>query len=151
MIAFIDNGVITATNVSFSQVQKRYPNTSFCVPLESQDLEESYGIVTVKEIPHPEYNEDTHSIQEGTPELIDGVWTATWDLVPHSDEELQEHTRTKSLAIRYKRDSFLEQTDWTQLPDASVNASEWATYRQALRDLPTQEGFPLNITWPTKP
>ena len=28
---------------------------------------------------------------------------------------------------------------------------EWAEYRQALRDVPEQEGFPFNVTWPQEP
>lgn len=151
MIAFIENGAITANNVTLRDVQTKHPNTSFCLPLENQDLEADFGIVTVQPTIQPEYNIDTHELREALPELIDGNWTQKWELTPHSDEKIAELTDAEKLAIRYKRDSFLEQSDWTQLPDASVTASDWATYRQALRDLPTQEGFPYNITWPTKP
>ncbi|NBW23522.1 MAG: phage tail protein, partial [Caulobacteraceae bacterium] len=43
-------------------------------------------------------------------------------------------------------------TDWTQLPDAPVADHEaWAAYRQALRDVPEQPGFPAQIEWPTAP
>jgi hypothetical protein len=42
--------------------------------------------------------------------------------------------------IRLWRNAELAQTDWTQLPDAPVDKSVWATYRQALRDLPNQGG-----------
>lgn len=51
---------------------------------------------------------------------------------------------------RAKRNSLLRQSDWSQLPDANVDKTAWATYRQALRDLPSQKGFP-NIEMPTKP
>lgn len=53
---------------------------------------------------------------------------------------------------RLQRDSLLKDSDWTQLPDAPNDTkTAWATYRQALRDLPQQSGFPNNITWPTAP
>ena len=42
-------------------------------------------------------------------------------------------------------------SDWTQLADASADAAAWATYRQSLRDISTQAGFPFDITWPTVP
>jgi len=45
---------------------------------------------------------------------------------------------------RTKRNSLLRQSDWSQLPDANVDKVAWATYRQALRDLPAQVGFPNN-------
>lgn len=50
-----------------------------------------------------------------------------------------------------QRNSLLSASDWTQLPDASVDKQAWATYRQALRDLPQQPDFPNNITWPEPP
>ena len=51
---------------------------------------------------------------------------------------------------RAKRNGLLRQSDWSQLPDANVDKTAWATYRQALRDLPSQKDFP-NIEMPTKP
>ena len=54
-------------------------------------------------------------------------------------------------AIRYNRDRLLAASDWTQVADAPVDVAAWATYRQALRDVPQQEGFPDNITWPEMP
>jgi len=52
--------------------------------------------------------------------------------------------------IRMERDRLLEETDFYALPDVTMSA-EMTTYRQALRDLPAQEGFPDTITWPNKP
>jgi len=52
---------------------------------------------------------------------------------------------------RSQRDTLLTQTDWTQVADAPVDKAAWAAYRQALRDIPQQIGFPTTITWPEKP
>jgi len=52
---------------------------------------------------------------------------------------------------RSQRDALLSKSDWTQVSDAPVNQQAWADYRQALRDLPQQAGFPTEITWPVKP
>jgi len=49
------------------------------------------------------------------------------------------------------RQKKLQESDWMMLSDTPSITTEWANYRQALRDLPTQAGFPTNITWPTKP
>lgn len=54
-------------------------------------------------------------------------------------------------AAREQRDKLLADTDWTQVADAPVVQLEWATYRQALRDIPQQAGFPENVTWPEEP
>ena len=56
--------------------------------------------------------------------------------------------------IRERRDDLLLETDWTQGNDSPLSTSkntEWQTYRQALRDLPTLAADPDAITWPTKP
>ncbi len=58
--------------------------------------------------------------------------------------------------VRQQRDRLLAESDWTQLPDAQAALSDsqkqaWATYRQALRDVPQQSGFPADVQWPVKP
>jgi len=52
---------------------------------------------------------------------------------------------------RTQRDALLSQSDWTQVPDAPVDQQAWAEYRQALRDLPQQAGFPQEVVWPNPP
>jgi hypothetical protein len=55
-------------------------------------------------------------------------------------------------AVRADRNQKLGQTDWTQGKDIADNISTaWATYRQALRDVPSQAGFPWTVQWPTQP
>ena len=54
-------------------------------------------------------------------------------------------------SVRADRNKRLTDTDWTQVDDAPVDKAAWATYRQALRDVPNQTGFPWDITWPTTP
>jgi len=52
------------------------------------------------------------------------------------------------------RDYFLAESDWTQLVDVSLTEEQkeaWATYRQALRDITKQPGFPESIEWPSTP
>jgi len=54
--------------------------------------------------------------------------------------------------VRRTRGRMLDNSDWTQLPDVPLsNKSEWATYRQALRDVPQTNTDPANITWPVAP
>jgi hypothetical protein len=53
---------------------------------------------------------------------------------------------------RARRDELLASTDWTQLPDVpAATRQAWAGYRQALRDLTAQRGFPDQIVWPEPP
>ena len=53
--------------------------------------------------------------------------------------------------IRTERNAKLTESDWTQVADAPVDQAAWATYRQALRDIPAQSGFPNTVDWPTQP
>ena len=55
-----------------------------------------------------------------------------------------------SQAIR-KRNKLLQESDWTQLPDAPADKSSWAIYRQHLRDISGQPDFPIKIDWGTSP
>lgn len=58
--------------------------------------------------------------------------------------------RCKAEQYRYLRDDLLSETDWWATSDRNMTDAE-ITYRQSLRDLPAQSGFPTDITWPTKP
>ena len=70
-----------------------------------------------------------------------------------SEEEISsynaEEAALQSDLIRNQRNTLLSQSDVFALADKITD--EWKTYRQALRDVPAQAGFPDNITWPTKP
>jgi len=54
-------------------------------------------------------------------------------------------------AVRDDRNKRLADCDWTQLADSTADKAAWATYRQALRDITSQGGFPWNVTWPVQP
>ena len=63
----------------------------------------------------------------------------------------QPDPKALATVARNKRDALLSQSDWTQAADAPVDQTAWATYRQALRDITIQAGFPETIDWPTVP
>lgn len=54
-------------------------------------------------------------------------------------------------AFRRERNARLSASDWTQVPDAPVDRTAWAAYRQALRDLPDNTTDPRNPVWPVPP
>jgi hypothetical protein len=75
---------------------------------------------------------------------------AAFDAAKSSAEQAEAPVSDAEL-VRGVRDGLMMQSDWSQAPDSTADREAWATYRQALRDITTQEGFPTNITWPTKP
>lgn len=74
-----------------------------------------------------------------------------------TEQELEEAWATLETIIawepvRQMRDNLLKASDWTQLEDAQVsNKTEWATYRQMLRDVPNKFSSPQDVIWPTPP
>ena len=78
---------------------------------------------------------------------------STW--VPYAEEPPQSLPGPDYGAmaddVRKQRNDLLAACDWTQVADAPVDKDAWATYRQALRDITTQVGFPLSIDWPVAP
>ena len=52
--------------------------------------------------------------------------------------------------VRQERDKLLAETDYLALSDVTMSDA-WKTYRQNLRDIPAQSGFPNSVTYPTKP
>lgn len=56
--------------------------------------------------------------------------------------------------VTLKRQKLLYASDWTQIPNGPLTTAQqsaWATYRQELRDIPAQSGYPFNVIWPTPP
>lgn len=92
--------------------------------------------------------------------LMDGVWVNPPEPAPPTAEQMEamqlaqieQAKLRRAREIREQRNALLAQCDWTQLDDSpGQNKLAWATYRQALRDVPQQVGFPLDIQWPVEP
>ena len=97
-----------------------------------------------------------------TNRIVFDISTGVQSSVPYTEEEEAEHQAKvlehaagenlrKAAEIRAERNTKLSNSDWTQIADSPVDKTAWATYRQALRDITAQSGFPSTITWPTQP
>lgn len=76
---------------------------------------------------------------------MSGEFGSVGAYVPPTEEFIAEQARAK-------RNSLLSASDWTQLPDVPQATKDlWVAYRQALRDVTSQAGFPASIAWPTPP
>ena len=83
-----------------------------------------------------------------TDSTVDGVTTTAAEA-----EATYKTTKDaeQSANVRTSRNDLLTKCDWTQLADSTADKPTWATYRQSLRDVTVQEGFPWNVTWPEAP
>ena len=144
MYARIENGVLIEWPIM--NLRQRLPQVSFAEVIDNDNLPEGFVFITTALV--PTYNTNTHSVVLGDPTLVDGLWIQEYTVIPLSEEELQQHFNNTAMRVRQERDTKLTASDWTQVADAPVDKAAWATYRQALRDIPTQAGFPLTIEWP---
>ena len=160
----------TGALTTVSQFKAEHPNTSFPKQITT-DVLDSYGYDAVLNgaaatVTAP-YGVST---RDGVEE-IDGKWftkfvagpifTDTTDeegnVTTAADNEAAYRAKVDAdagVSVRATRDQKLTASDWTQMADsplASDKKTEWATYRQSLRDLPTASGFPHTMTWPTEP
>jgi len=87
------------------------------------------------------------------PDDVNHGWTYDGTTFTPPPQPSAEELAVKAAAeARALRDQLLAATDWTQMPDVPQATKEkWAAYRQALRDVPQQAGFPNVVQWPTKP
>lgn len=148
MYAKIINGVVEKYPYSIGELRKDNPNTSFPKNIPANVLAE-FNVFPVESVAQPS-TDYTKNVQEG-PIANDNGWKQTWVVVDASAEEIAERTGQVAAGVRGERDQLLNGCDWTQVADAPVDKAAWATYRQALRDVPSQAGFPHNVTWPAKP
>ena len=104
------------------------------------------------------------SYRNGVEQDDQGRWFTKYSVGPVFADSETEGTAVEQMArykagmdteqarrIRADRNTRLNDSDWSQLADSTADKAAWATYRQALRDIPTSEGFPWNVTWPDAP
>ena len=100
-----------------------------------------------------------YSMRQGV-EQIDGKWYTKYVLGPifTGDTAVADEAAYKAMKdaeqsanVRRDRNEKLKDCDWTQIADSTADKPTWATYRQALRDITAQEGFPWTVTWPVPP
>jgi hypothetical protein len=154
MYAKIKNGIVEKFPYTLVDLKKENPNTSFPENAGNDLLVEAGAVPVIST--GVEYDSSTQIAQQ------DGCvfnaerqrWETAWIVRDKSPEELQAEADAKAADIRAQRNQLISECDWTQVDDTPLSNSkklEWATYRQALRDIPSQIDFPWDITWPTKP
>ena len=140
----------------------RYPLTLQHLKDENPDVSfpvsftEAAGSARVEPAPRPDYDPVTHKCREGQPIInAAGAWQQSWVVVKLSAEQAESNRQALRIkaesAVRAERNRRLAACDWTQVADAPANKEAWATYRQALRDVTSQSGFPHSVSWPSEP
>ena len=163
--------VEVATGKPKTKIQLINENKHMSLPSSWTDATlEALGVARVAKTAAPDVGEWQVAIKDGVEE-VDGVWREKWVtqemFVEYTEDDEDGNTVTHTVqdqkdakvaadnaaleaTERATRDELLKATDHYGLSDVTMSA-EMTTYRQALRDVPQQDGFPASINWPTKP
>lgn len=137
MYALIENGEVTRVNITLPTA---IGNTSIAAGATGLEAFGLYPIVGDE----PAYAPATQRIA-GPQYVFDGTQVNrvfTVEQIPDAERAGQ---------VRAERNEKLKASDWTQVADAPVDKAAWAVYRQALRDISAQAGFPWDVQWPAEP
>ena len=153
------------------EIRRSMPNTSL-PRVWTADICEFLGIDPVLAAPAPAPSGEYKVVsRNGVVQDANGNWVEAYveqDMfADYVDEDgvtvtkasqEAEYTATKdaeaATAARATRDGLIASCDWMAIKafeGGTTVSAEWATYRQALRDVSAQAGFPNDITWPEKP
>lgn len=135
---------------TLTDLRRDCPGTSF-PPTITDETAREFGAVPVQPAPQPAHDW-MHNVSRAAARQGD-AWIEVWSIVPASAEEIAARLASQWAAVREQRNAKLSASDWTQLPDSPMSAalrSDWAAYRQALRDVPAQ-GDPFALQWPAEP
>ena len=125
-----------------------YPHTSF-PPLNAEILDAFNADFLLQGV-IPAYGRYQTLVESGV-EQIEGKWYTKYSVTDMDANAITAKDTQQAEAVRATRNDKLKASDWTQVLDAPVDQAAWAAYRQALRDVTAQPGFPWDTQWPTQP
>lgn len=135
----------TPASYTLNRLREDYPNVSF--PNEiSEEILETYNVFKVVQTSAPSIDTKTHRVTQNI-EFVNNKWTQVWQIKELSQISAEEN-------IRSHRNNLINGTDWIvtyHTEKGTPIPQEWLDYRQALRDVTLQEGFPFDVVWPTIP
>lgn len=134
------------------EFRARHATTSF-PPILTADLLDSFGADPVFEGPQPTLTRYQTAARTGI-HLDGGMWFTRWVAVDMDADAITAMDAQQAAAVRADRTQRLKDCDWTMLAYAPISFTQlttWAEYRQALRDVPAQPGFPWDVSWPQQP
>jgi hypothetical protein len=142
------DGSIDRYPYTLTDLKRANPGTSFAKQI-SDETAAGFNCFPVAptEPPAADYtiNLERTAVKQG------GSWVEEWIATPATPEQIAKRTEAKATEVRQQRNALLADCDWTQLPDSPADHEAWAAYRQELRDVTAQEGFPWDVTWPEAP
>lgn len=147
-----EGGVAKTYPYTTQDLKRDNPNVSF-PKIITPSILESFEVFSVTTLDVPDYSKATQKISErDLPDKISNSWVLDWNVSNMSVDEILVYNTKQADLNRQKRNQLLSETDYFALSDVTMT-SEMASYRQALRDLPSHSNWPNldEADWPTKP
>ena len=138
--------ITNTTIVSEKQILRANPNTSFALPLSDAALA-GLNMAKLLEDDRPSFDAETQVVIDGAVEERGGSYYQTYSVIDRPAEAIANDLNNKKSQVRAQRNARLAETDWAVLPDSPLdtyNKTVYQNYRNALRDVPAQDGFPAN-------
>ena len=145
----------TGEVISERDLYYKYPNISFPKPLTSYVID-TYGLEVILQGPQPQTTPPYETVVRQGIEEIKGKWFTKYVIGPIFNNQEEEDSYRLNIDtqvsenIRSTRNNLISKSDWMGCSDF-IMSDEWRQYRQDLRDITTQEGFPHNVKWPEEP
>jgi len=154
MFVKVKSGVVEKYPYTVGDLRRDNPNTSFPRAIPEATMAR-YDMHPVVQEPNPSFDPLTQKVRVGSlPVLQAGVWIMTKSVVAFTSEQIAVNYAAKAKEVRAKRDKLLAETDWVVIMHTEKGTNiplVWEVYRQALRDITGQSGFPHSVTMPVKP
>ena len=145
------DGQVQKFPYTVGDLRKDNPHTSFPRRIPDEMLT-FYEVFEVIADPEPAVDEKNYkAVRADMPTYTNDAWRLEWSVVEKTTEEKQRYYDAAANGVRGRRDNLLSKSDWMALSDTPPMAQPWIDYRQALRDITGQAGFPFSVQWPAKP
>lgn len=131
-----------------SEFRSLHPNTSF-PPQLTVELLDGFGADAVLNGPQAQPTRYQVAFRDGVEE-INGQWFTKFSVADMDADAIAALDASQANSVRADRNRRLSETDWRFRSDMTPSQA-WIDYCQALRDVPSQAGFPWDVTWPVEP
>lgn len=162
----LDNKIVTYP-YTFSSLQAENPYTNFGTnqdvmfwfPQTNASIDLGYQLLPVFESPQPSYDPLTQYVVSGVPEIVDGKWYTTWNVVNYDPEQQAYQDNIRKQANKQQATNLLSATDWTAVASIAdpaqsnpflANQNAFFEYRNQVRQIAINPPIVVEV-WPEEP
>lgn len=151
-----EDGQVLLYPYTYEAFRRAHPNLSLSSKkfhTDTEGMKSEYNIVPVRRIENPYHDPVTSYIRvDSKPTYQNGEWVLLPRVINKTQDRIQAESEQASLEAKGQRNMLLSETDWTQVEDVPDSIKiPFKEYRNKLRAITEQKGFPHEINWPQRP